>query len=188
MRFLVPVTLVAWLAVEATLLLRDAARGKGSTDRDRGTRSLLVITWLVAFLGATAVSVWLRNGSLWNIGPGCRAVGLSLMWLGLALRIWSVVVLGSSFRTTVEVDAAQAVVDSGPYRWIRHPSYTGILLIAAGYGVTLDNWLSVVVLLTLTPVAILRRIAVEEATLAEVIGPPYVAYQQRTKRLVPGVF
>ncbi|HUC58625.1 MAG TPA: isoprenylcysteine carboxylmethyltransferase family protein [Streptosporangiaceae bacterium] len=188
MRLLVPVTIVVWVAVEATLLVRDAARGKGSTAKDRGTRSFLVVMCLFAFVAASAIAAWLRNDSQFRLGSGHLAIGVAFMWLGLALRVWAVVVLGSSFRTTVEVDAAQAVVDSGPYRWIRHPSYTGMLMIAAGYGVAIGNWLALTVLLVIPTAAVLRRIAVEEATLADVLGPPYVAYQHHTKRLLPGLY
>jgi protein-S-isoprenylcysteine O-methyltransferase Ste14 len=48
--------------------------------------------------------------------------GAVVMWAGLALRIWAILVLGRAFRTTVEVDSNQAVVDRGPYRYERHPS------------------------------------------------------------------
>jgi len=177
------VTFVAWLSLEVTLALRDLIRGMGSTARDRGTRSTLVIGWIVAFIAAT-----------WLAGPDSRdwhllsGVGLLLMWAGLGIRIWSVLTLGASFRTTVEVDADQRLVDTGPYRFVRHPSYTGILLLAIGYGLTLRNWLSLAILLVLPLATTMRRITVEEATLAEVLGDPYQAYKQRTKRLLPGLW
>ena len=58
-----------------------------------------------------------------------RMAGVLVMWSGLALRVWAIAALGSGFRTTVEVEPGQAVVSSGPYRWIRHPSYAGLLLL-----------------------------------------------------------
>jgi len=188
MRIPVMATLAAWAAVEATLLARDLARGKGSTTRDRGTRSLLVAGWLIAMVAATWMAGQFGAASGWRLGRWHTAAGLMVMWIGLAIRIWSVIVLGSAFRTTVEVDAGQQIVDRGPYRLVRHPSYTGILLIALGYGLALGNWLSVVILLVIPLGTMLRRIAVEEATLTEVIGQPYIAYKERTKRLVPGLW
>ena len=59
------------------------------------------------------------------------------MWLGLALRVWAIATLGGAFRTTVEVEPGQTVVSSGPYVWVRHPSYAGLLLIVAGFGAAL---------------------------------------------------
>jgi protein-S-isoprenylcysteine O-methyltransferase Ste14 len=188
MRVPVMATLALWAAVEVTLLARDLARGKGSTSRDRGTRSLLVAGWLIAMIAATWMAGQFGAASGWRLGRWHTAAGLMVMWIGLAIRIWSVIVLGSAFRTTVEVDAGQQIVDRGPYRLVRHPSYTGILLIALGYGLTLGNWLSVVILLVIPLGTMLRRIAVEEATLTEVIGQPYIAYKERTKRLVPGLW
>jgi len=188
MRIPVMATLAVWAAVEATLLARDLARGKGSTTRDRGTRSLLVAGWLIAMVAATWMAGQFGAASGWRLGRWHTAAGLMVMWIGLAIRIWSVIVLGSAFRTTVEVDAGQQIVDRGPYRLVRHPSYTGILLIALGYGLALGNWLSVVILLVIPLGTMLRRIAVEEATLTEVIGQPYIAYKERTKRLVPGLW
>jgi protein-S-isoprenylcysteine O-methyltransferase Ste14 len=174
------VTFAAWISVEVTLALRDLIRGKGSTARDRGTRSTLVIGWVVAFVSATWVAGHPKG---WHL-----ITGLLLMWAGLSIRIWSVLALGASFRTTVEVDADQRLVDTGPYRLVRHPSYTGILLLAIGYGLVLSSWLSLAILLVVPLATTLRRIQVEEATMAEVLGDPYQAYQQRTKRLLPGLW
>jgi protein-S-isoprenylcysteine O-methyltransferase Ste14 len=97
-------------------------------------------------------------------------------------------VLGRSFRTTVEVDAGQQVGTGGPYRWVRHPSYTGILLIAAGLGLAGGTWPGLAICLVLPPVAMLLRIRVEEAALSRVLGEPYRAYRRRTKRLIPGLW
>lgn len=177
------VTFAAWLSVEVTLALRDLIRGKGSTARDRGTRSTLVIGWVAAFVSAIWVAGHFSGG--WQLLAG---VGLLLMWTGLAIRIWAVLALGASFRTTVEVDAGQRLVDTGPYRFVRHPSYTGILLLAIGYGVTLNSWLSLAILLVVPLATTLRRISVEEATMADVLGDPYRAYRRRTKRLLPGLW
>lgn len=188
MRIAVVATLAVWAAVEASLMVRDLARGKGGTTRDRGTRSLLIAGWLVAFVAAMWIAEQFGPTSNWRLARWHAAAGLLVMWIGLAVRIWAVIALGSAFRTTVEVDAGQPVVDRGPYRLVRHPSYTGILLTAVAYGVTLGNWLSVLILLAIPLGTMLRRIAVEEATLTEVIGQPYVAYMERTKRLVPGLW
>jgi len=182
------VTLLAWAAIEIFLLLRDAARGKGSTANDRGTRLTYVAAWLGAFLIAGAASSGLRPGSAWQLGRWSAAASLVVLWTGLAVRFWAVAVLGPAFRTTVEVDAGQPVVDRGPYRFVRHPSYSGMLIIALGAGLSFGNWLALAALAALPLAATLRRINVEEAALADVLGQPYLAYQDRTKRLVPGIW
>jgi protein-S-isoprenylcysteine O-methyltransferase Ste14 len=190
---LVSITGFGWLALELALLLRDRAADKGSTTDDRGTRALnfgLIVAAIVAanVLGAgTGAHSPLRlpdtQAGGWQTIPG-----LIIAWLGLALRVWAIVVLGRSFRTTVEVNAGQSVVTYGPYRWVRHPSYTGLLLIAAGLGLAEGTWPGLAICLLLPIVALLRRIHVEEAALTRIIGDPYRAYQNRTKRLIPGLW
>ena len=60
----------------------------------------------------------LKNAAAWQFGSTGSAWPAVLMWTGLVIRIWAIVVLGKSFRTTVEVDTGQQVADSGPYRWV----------------------------------------------------------------------
>lgn len=174
-----------WLALELALLVRDRRRGVGETARDRGTRRLTFVATVAAVLLAEGVAIVLRvDAGLrgWaDLGP----LPLVVIVAGLALRLWAIAVLGGSFRTTVEVDAGQAVVSRGPYRRIRHPSYTGILVICAGIGLGLGNWISLALLLVVPATALARRIAVEETELVRVMGPAYEAYRARTKRLIP---
>jgi protein-S-isoprenylcysteine O-methyltransferase Ste14 len=89
-------------------------------------------------------------------------VGVAVIWVGLAVRVWAVITLGGSFRTSVEVEADRAVVTGGSSRWVRHPSYTGLLLIAVGAGLGIGIWLSMLICAVVPPVGLLPRIAVEE--------------------------
>ena len=86
------------------------------------------------------------------------------------------------------MDPAQAVVSTGPYRWVRHPSYTGLLLIVAGFGLAAGNWLSLLACVVLPLPALVRRIYVEEAELNRVLGDAYRSYGANTARLLPGVW
>jgi protein-S-isoprenylcysteine O-methyltransferase Ste14 len=110
------------------------------------------------------------------------------MWLGLAVRVWAVATLGQAFRTSVEVDTGQAVVTAGPYRWIRHPSYTGLPVFFAGFGLGGANWLSLAICAVAPTTALMWRIRVEEDELTRVLGDRYDAYRMRTKRLIPGLW
>lgn len=123
--------------------------------------------------------------------PGSRslpfAIGMAAMLLGFALRAWAIRTLGEFFRVEVTVADDQHVVDSGPYAWVRHPSYTGMMVHYAGLGIALDSWLSVAAML-LPLAAVVRRIGHEEKVLRRDLGTPYVEYSTRTRRLVPGVW
>ena len=108
-------------------------------------------------------------------------------WLGLLLRWWCFVALGRYFTVVVRTTADQAVVTRGPYRVLRHPSYTGLLLVVLGFEIGTRVWPAI--LLTLLPLAaVVRRIAVEEAFLLAALGPSYADYRARTRRLVPGIW
>jgi protein-S-isoprenylcysteine O-methyltransferase Ste14 len=182
------ITIWVWNALELGLILRDVARRKGGTRHDLGTRRANIVAIVSAVLAANAVGALARNEPVWRIGPGHVPEALVALWAGLALRIWAVVTLGRSFRTTVEVDSGQAVVQRGPYRWVRHPSYGGLLLILIGVGLLIDNWLSLAIALLLPLATLLRRIAVEEKILTQVLGSAYRDYQAHTRRLLPGVW
>ena len=179
-------TLACWALLEVGLRVREAVQGKGGRKRDRGTRVLIAVS-----LGAAIAAGQRRNLGGAHAGDRrwrCRPCGVVVMWLGLATRFWAVAALGGAFRTTVEVDPDQAVVTTGPYRWIRHPSYAGLLLIVAGLGLALGNWLSVAACLLLPLPALVWRIHVEEAELSRVLGDAYEAYRTGTARLVPGLW
>ena len=80
------------------------------------------------------------------------------------------------------------MVESGPYAYVRHPSYTGMLVALIGLGIALDDWLSVLILALLPLTGILVRIRYEESVLLEALGEDYREYAGRTPRLVPGVW
>jgi len=178
-------TLACWALLELSVRVREAVQRKGSRDRDRGTRALIAITLGAAIgLAAAAASV---APSL-RMPEAARVLGVIVMWLGLATRVWAIAALGGAFRTTVEVDASQAVVSTGPYKRIRHPAYAGLLLVLAGFGLAIGNWLSLAICLLVPLPGFVRRISVEEAELDRVLGDAYRSYRATTARLIPGLW
>jgi protein-S-isoprenylcysteine O-methyltransferase Ste14 len=87
----------------------------------------------------------------------------------------------------VDVHSGQTVIEAGPYRHIRHPSYTGALITVIGPGLVLGNWVSILALLACISVGYAYRIHVEETALVSALGQPYQEYMTRTARLVPFV-
>ena len=115
-------------------------------------------------------------------------VGIVLMIAGIVLRWYAIRTLGRFFTFDVAVDQNHRVVDTGPYRYIRHPAYTGNLLTFVGLGLALGNWASLAVILILSLPGMAYRIRVEEDALATEIGQPYRDYMRRTRRLIPFLF
>jgi protein-S-isoprenylcysteine O-methyltransferase Ste14 len=79
-------------------------------------------------------------------------------------------------------------VQSGPYRFVRHPSYTGILIMLLGVGIALTNWASLIVMLACGLIGLLYRVRVEERALAEALVQPYVDYMRHSKRFIPFIY
>jgi protein-S-isoprenylcysteine O-methyltransferase Ste14 len=108
--------------------------------------------------------------------------------LGFALRHISIHILGEYFRTTVEIGKDQPVVQSGPYRMIRHPSYSGIILFFIGYGILSQNWICLIACALLPAAALSYRIRVEEQALIDELGMKYQDYMAKTKKLIPFIW
>lgn len=115
-------------------------------------------------------------------------IGITLMLAGLAFRFYAMSVLGRFFTYDVAVHPGQTVVEVGPYRHIRHPSYTGALITLVGLGLALGNWAGLLALLACMGTAYAYRISVEEAALVAALGEPYKEYMRRTRRLVPFLY
>jgi protein-S-isoprenylcysteine O-methyltransferase Ste14 len=181
------VSICCWFAWEGGLLVRDLVRRKGHLGPNRGTRVIVSLT----LTGSIWIGILLRGWVPALDTPALDAFGAAgvvVIWVGLTLRVWAVLTLGRSFSTFIHVDADQAVVTRGRYRWVRHPSYTGLLLIAIGFGLGVGNWLSLVICAVIPVLGLLPRIAVEEAELVRVLGDQYRSYQKATRRLIPGLW
>ena len=115
-------------------------------------------------------------------------LGAALVVGGLSLRLVAICTLGRYFTATVQVQEGQTVVQTGPYRLLRHPSYTGALMVAGGVTVALGSWLGLVLIATIAVPAYLHRIAAEEKTLSNEFGEPYSEYCRKTRRLIPFLY
>ncbi|WP_203996617.1 methyltransferase family protein [Virgisporangium aurantiacum] len=181
------VSILCWFAFEVGLLARDLANRKDRRGRDRGTRAIVSLTLVLSILIGWLLHRWAPALDT-PAADAFAVVGVVVIWMGLAVRVWAVLTLAGSFSTFIQVDADQAVVTRGPYRWVRHPSYTGLLLIALGLGLSAGNWLSLAVCVAGTTLGLVPRITVEESELVRVLGERYRAYQRATRRLVPGLW
>ncbi|TMF57048.1 MAG: isoprenylcysteine carboxylmethyltransferase family protein [Chloroflexi bacterium] len=121
-----------------------------------------------AYAAPLAAIGWHRDALL--------AAGIVLMATGIGLRFYAVHTLGRYFTLTVRTHQGQRVIEAGPYRLVRHPSYS----------VALANWLTLLTIV-FPAIAIAYRIRVEEAVLLDALGDDYRRYMGHTKRLVPYV-
>ena len=106
----------------------------------------------------------------------------------MALRRYAVHSLGQFFIHEVVIHAEHRVVDRGPYRWIRHPAYSGTFLALIGVGLAFGNWAALVGMIILPTLAYANRVTIEERTLVAALGQEYRNYMRRTRRFIPFVF
>jgi protein-S-isoprenylcysteine O-methyltransferase Ste14 len=115
-------------------------------------------------------------------------LGLVLMGVGIAIRQWAVALLGPLFTIDVRVHPGQRVIDRGPYRWVRHPSYTGLIVTFLGIGFALGNWAALAVLAVVPTAGLVVRIRLEERALLDGLGDSYRRFAAGRPRLFPGVW
>lgn len=174
-----------WSAWEIWLQIRTAGGSRSEGDRNRAL--LFAISSIGITLG-TVLAASADSGFL----PGPEwlplTVGLTVLWAGFIFRAWAVRVLGRFFTCVLGIQEGHHVVDTGPYRHIRHPSYTGIIAVALGIGIATDTWVGLALCALPMGIGFSARCIPEENMLAAQLGQPYRDYMKRTKRLVPGVW
>ena len=173
-----------WIASEifgAALVPRLRQHGATRVKRDRGSR--VIITATVFF--SMVIAFYFGYGSIGALPDWIFSIGIFLMFLGVLVRQYAIAILGHFFSLTVQISEDHKVVENGPYRLIRHPSYTGILITFIGLGLAAQSWGAVLVLLLFFGVSFGYRMYVEERTLLSGLGQDYASYMKRTKRLIP---
>jgi protein-S-isoprenylcysteine O-methyltransferase Ste14 len=186
MQFLSKNIWVVFFISELALLLFRRSSKSGSPGRK--DRYSLPILWVI-----TAVSLSVGGGLVWTqpwsgTKDQVALAGLTLFLAGAILRWSAIYQLGKSFTVDVSVRSDQQLKTDGLYRWVRHPSYSGFLLIVAGMALGTCRLLSFVVILIPICCAMFYRISVEERALAESFGDNYEQYRRKTKRIIPGIY
>ncbi len=166
-------------------LLKHSKSNAISKDRN----SIRLIWMVILASGGIAVflSFHLRAWALpWR--SQFYIAGFCLFASGLILRWYSIIYLGRYFTVNVAIAADHQLIESGPYRFIRHPSYTGGLAMLLGFSLCIGNLASLLVMVVPCVGVYLWRIHVEEEALVQAFGGRYRDYMKRTKRLIPFVF
>lgn len=184
---LFPALCLIWMASELWLGWRrrsaDAAR-----TRDSGTLRLLLITIYVC----VALAVWLSYQGWTRFPPELRPIlfriGIALMVAGMLFRWWAIRVLAEYFTVDVTIRPDHQLIRKGPYRWLRHPSYTGSLATFYGFALALGDAVSLLAIVVPVTVVFLWRIRIEERVLADAFPEQYPAYARETRRLIPFVW
>ena len=182
---LVALTIVTFALTAAAVFSRGNV--SAGVREDRSNRwvigALTVIGLLLAYVPA-----YTDRRDVWTLdGDSIRWLGIALYALGGILRLWPVFVLGRRFSGLVAIQPGHELVTTGLYGVIRHPSYLGLLINAAGWALAFRSGAGLLLAALLVP-PLLARIRAEEALLQSQFGGAYEAYRNRTSRLIPGIY
>ena len=182
-QFIFYAVFVVWLALTFFLepIIIRKGREKASTREDRGSALLIYFSVSVSVVAAFGFA----DAGITPLPDWFFVVGVLLMLLGMFVREWAVITLRGFYSFRVRVLADHKVVDSGPYRLVRHPAYSGSILTMMGVGFAVQSAAAVLLLLVFCGIGYGYRIRVEEAALLKELGEEYSKYMGRTKRLIP---
>jgi protein-S-isoprenylcysteine O-methyltransferase Ste14 len=176
-----------WCMSEMILAFaKKSGTAKGSS-KDQSSLKLLWLTIGIAVTGGVFLGSK-QIGLIKAYGPWLSITGIFLIILGLIIRWIAILTLRKYFTVDVAIQSGQKIIQKGVYKYIRHPCYTGSLLSFLGLGLSLANWLSVLVIFIPVFMAFYYRIRIEEKALTIVFGSEYVNYRKNTRMLIPFVF
>lgn len=184
-RLLIPALWILWGLIWIVMGLRVKAVmwRESAVSRLVSVVPLLLAGWLFA---APRMPGWL--GQRWaEPSWSLYGLGLALVLAGLLLAVWARIELAGNWSGTVTLKQGHEIVRSGPYRWIRHPIYSGLLLAMAGSALALAEWRGMVAL-ALAAGAFMWRIPLEERRLVEHFGAAYAEYRRSSWAIVPFIF
>ena len=181
------ILLYGWTASEIILAVATRTRKKGGRVRDRGSMLLMWAVIVSAITAAEFIShmtpAMMMGGAHW-----LKLAAVIVLIAGVMVRWTAILSLGKAFSVNVAIRPTQTIYRSGLYRYLRHPSYSGLLIVFVAIALYERNWLAAAVVLLPTIAAVLYRIHVEEEALREAFGAEYAEYSRQTKRLIPGIY
>ena len=177
--------LSAWILLE--LYLEYFFRSPMHANRQDGGSSSIFNTAIFASVGSWACMVAAEVRHEPHIALYLPRVGCSLLIAGLLLRSYAIMTLKRYFTVDLAIQPGHRLIRHGPYRMVRHPSYTGALLCFFGLALSFGYWATAILIVVPVILAYLWRIAKEERILADAFGITYQEYRNCTYRLVPGI-
>jgi len=185
-RWAVALLWLAWLVYWGI-----AARGTKETARHEsiGSRMSYVLPTLVAgWLLASAAPHWPALSERFvPRTPVIFWIGVAVLAAGLAFAVWARRHLGSNWSGTVTLKRDHSLVRTGPYGWVRHPIYTGLLLAFIGTAITMGTWRALLATAILAA-SLIRKLHIEEQWMRELFKDEYVRYAAQVPALIPLVY
>lgn len=188
MNFSMLLLLISAIWVSSELFLASLVRSKGnSANKDQGSIVWLNLTIYFCVGIAIALNI-LGLGNIYELGMTVRWIGLCIIVLGIIIRWTAILTLRKYFTTNVAIREDHRLIQSGMYKFIRHPSYSGSIISFLGLGLVFANWLALIILIIPITFMFKQRIRIEERALEEAFGEEYRNYHASTWQLFPWIF
>jgi protein-S-isoprenylcysteine O-methyltransferase Ste14 len=180
---------IIWIIWFASEILLNRLMRSGSCDKKDQDKGSIRFIWIMIALAISSGIIFAANISIpisnLQLLP---YIGLVIVIFGMILRFISIWTLGRLFTVDVTIRDNHKIKKNGVYKIIRHPSYSGSLLSFIGFGISLNNWLSLITVTILITIAFLYRISIEEKILIDQFGADYLDYKKNTYCLIPWIF
>lgn len=170
---------VIWILFESPVARKDVST-EGKQTLDFGTCQVYALGQAFTFLSA----LWFP--SIWCAPGYANFAGIFIFLCGIIYRLWAIRTLGQFYSHKVRKIEEHQIVDSGPYRIIRHPAYAGMIVANAGLTLYFFNWVTLAIFLFVLTPSIILRIFIEEKMLYEIEG--YADFAKKRSRLFPGLW
>ncbi len=175
-----------WAISEIFIVIRTKIlrRRASATKADKGSYWLIIIGIYIGI----GIAFFFHFQKWGWVSQSIASIGAVLMLVGIALRLWSIQVLGHNFSTVVSVDSNQTLVKDGPYKHIRHPAYTGSLITFVFMGLAFNSWVASCITIVMLSLSFIYRIQIEEKVLISHFNSDYEEYIRKTWRLIPYIW
>lgn len=178
---------LSYLFFISEFILMLIKRSKKSTSKHRKDKGSLILLWVMILLCFTFGYI-LANYHWTFINLIIAGIGLLIILFGFIIRWMAIIQLKNAFTVDVAIGTEQKLITDGMYKYIRHPSYLGLLMIMIGFAICMNSFASILVIVIPMVLVVLYRISVEEKVLIEGFGDQYIEFRSRTKKIIPTLY
>jgi protein-S-isoprenylcysteine O-methyltransferase Ste14 len=177
---------IIWLISEIFLNRLLRSKNTNAKELDKNSLNLIWITIILSMTSGILIAVyWAFPIIKTNV---LLYIGSTLIVFGMLIRFIAIRSLGKFFTVNLAIHGDQQLIMTGLYKYLRHPSYTGSLLSFVGFSLSLNNWLSLIIIFVPVLITFINRINIEESLLFKEFGSAYEKYRKKTKRLIPMIY
>ena len=186
MKYIFEIIWICWLLSEIFLNRLLRSKTTNSNELDKNSLNLIWVAIIASMtLGIISASYWTAPMVNTNV---LLYFGSALIVVGMIIRFIAIRTLGKFFTVNLALHGDHTLIKAGLYKYIRHPSYSGSLLSFLGFGLSLNNWLSLMIIIVPILITFINRINIEEKLLENQFGTEYSDYKKKTERLIPFLY